>query len=106
MADRSEVILLVTTDDGLDTYYNIDSSYIMTLIRIHNKGFGFYANGIFSDNGLTDVDHGLNNFLDKFYHYNGGRWKDIATKIKTIKHFPGLGCVATDPHDYHVFLHH
>lgn len=105
-----QVILLVSEDDGSDTYYKLLSSPI--LARIHNKKFGVYYNGLMENNSnvVCDdnsvyMDDEIIKFLLKFYHGRyTSKWKDIAELFYVITdNGRDLICL---PYDYNVFLHH
>lgn len=101
----SDVILLVSEEDGSDTYYKLHSNTTNMLIRIHNKRFIFSANTVASDDNSVHMDSEITNFLETFRHGRyTTKWKNFAELIQVIE-------VADDdarclPYNYCVSLRH
>lgn len=96
----NDIILLVSEEDGSDTYYKLDPSTVNKLVRIHDKQFGFYANNISCDDNSVYMDTDIINLLQKFRHGRyTSKWKDIAELITVVE----ARCL---PYNYCVFLHH
>ena len=76
------VILVVSEEDGSDTYYELKSTYIPLLERIHHRIFEFRSDGIHCRDKSIKMDKELNNFLSRLRH---GRytsdWSDISTRL-------------------------
>lgn len=100
-----DIILLVSEEDGSDTYYKLDPLTVNKLVRIHDKKFGFYANGISCDDNSVYMDADITTFLQKFRHGRyTSKWKDIAQLITVVEVLDlDARCL---PYNYCVFLHH
>ena len=118
--DADNVILLVSEDDGSDTYYRISMQHGCLLARIHDKRFVCNVSRITdsavdrtefdpvaditsSDNSVY-MDEDLSKFISKF---RGGRytqeWSDIASQLCVLDATNRDRCL---PYDYSVFLYH
>lgn len=100
-----DIILLVSEEDGSDTYYKLHPSKANKLVRVHDKKFGFYANGISCDDNSVHMDSDIITFLQKFRHGRyTSKWKDIAELISVVEVVDiSVRCL---PYNYCVFLHH
>lgn len=105
MSDSAKniVTLLVSEEDGSETYYRLSTSHMVTLARIHAKKFKFDTSKITCDDNSVVIDTELGLFLNRFrYGRYTSKWSDIAEQIKTAEAKESR-CL---PHEYWVTFYH
>lgn len=99
-----ESILLVSEEDGSETYYRVSIFHTDLLAHINGNTFVFTtSNGISCSNPQIKVDRSITDFVSKFrYGKYTTNWRDIANRIQIVE---AMDCRCLN-HDYSISFTH